>query len=555
MVDLSSYDVCVELDLVRCAFVTPTSMIFSLRGGEVYALRLHVSPGVGRGVLGASGRVIGQSMRPVGRATPCSVLAVSAAAAEDNSGADAEDRSREGITGPSSGLLFMGSRVGDSLLVDYEVAVWDARTGGRDGKSTATPAKHEPEVKEEGAHGVSTSAAAEAGSTSTGGSWEVMGEAVHDRGGEDSTPGRDDSRGRKEGDEDLSSERTRGAAPRLSGDDGGGGEESLRREFAQGSEFGAPAVAEKAGLSETRGDDREDSPSGNDGASDLALGRREGGAPADSPSGEKGIDMLDAGDNVVAGSAKRGREKAFLKGDDLGGDGDGEEVNNTEVQLQGKKLRLSTAGVEDAAAVEVVSGGSAAASQAEAMDYAPLPPVTASKGLGDVNFSDAAALEKRGQREAEAVEKHAAGGGGNPIRVVGGVQSASPTSMTPLPSALMKVAHGEEPSAEEQDIIDEEMELYGARLGDGSKGGKGGGRGGGGGELAWLGSRDGERVIDAIGFRLKVWGRRGVFWFQQRRSVFFLESGRYDTDGFCRERACHGVQDSMRGREWFLEFF
>lgn len=497
VVDLSSYDVCVELDLVRCAFVTPTSMIFSLRGGEVYALRLHVSPGVGCSVLGASGRVIGQSMRPVGRATPCSVLAVSAAG-EDYPDSDAKDRSREGITGPSSGLLFMGSRVGDSLLVDYEVAVWDARTGGRGGRSTPTQAKHEPEVKEEGVHGVSTSAAAEGGSTSTGRSRDIMGGPVYNGEGEDSTPGRDVGEGFKGGPEGLSSERTRGAA---SGDDGGGGEESLRREVAQGSEFDAPA-AEKAGLLETRGDDREDSSNGNDGESDLTLGRKDEGTPADSSSGGKGLDMLDAGDSAVGGSVKRGREEAFLEGNDLDGDGDGEKVNNTGEQPQGKKLRVSTADAEDVERVEVESGGTAAVSQADAMDYAPLTPVTASKGLGDVRFSNAAALEKRGQREAEAVEEHAAGGGGNPTRVVGGVQSASPTSITPLPSALIKDARREEPSAEEQDIIDEEMELYGTRLGDGSKGGKDGGRDGG--ELAWLGSRDGERLIDAVGFRLKV---------------------------------------------------
>ncbi|CAN0533628.1 unnamed protein product, partial [Ectocarpus sp. 12 AP-2014] len=74
VIDLSSYDVCIELDVVRCAFLTPTSMLLSLRTGEVYALRLHLTTGTaapaaaagsrlpGGAAFGTPNRVVGQSM-------------------------------------------------------------------------------------------------------------------------------------------------------------------------------------------------------------------------------------------------------------------------------------------------------------------------------------------------------------------------------------------------------------------------------------------------------------------------------------------------------------
>lgn len=161
VVDLSSYDLCVELDMARCAFLTPTSLLITLRGGEVYALRLHLASaavgGSGRGrlSLNAPNRVVGQSMRPIGRASPCSVLAVSAICRTDRKAASSGDGGGMGkeselggkAEGTSTGVVFMGSRVGDSLLVKYAVASAVAEQGSRYTGGTAA-AKREPKEEQ-----------------------------------------------------------------------------------------------------------------------------------------------------------------------------------------------------------------------------------------------------------------------------------------------------------------------------------------------------------------------------------------------------------------------
>ena len=170
VVDLSSYDVCIELDVVRCAFLTPTSLLLSLRGGEVYALRLHLADngsggGVGGGGSGGGGgnapdRVIGQSLRPIGRASPCSVLAVSAGRRDvEIGGGRAGGGGRGGSGGgarSSRGLVFMGSRVGDSLLVKYGVERAGTQPGARGERAVKREPKKEEEEEEEGEEEVVT---------------------------------------------------------------------------------------------------------------------------------------------------------------------------------------------------------------------------------------------------------------------------------------------------------------------------------------------------------------------------------------------------------------
>lgn len=157
VIDLSSYDVCIELDMARCAFLTPTSLLLTLRNGEVYALRLHLPAagwrqGRGTGSV-APNRVVGQSMRPVGLASPCSVLAVSPGGT-NRLGGDGDGVER--MPGAArTGLVFMGSRVGDSLLVNYAVAGTDMQPGnGGERVTTKRESKVEvPELEDDGGVG------------------------------------------------------------------------------------------------------------------------------------------------------------------------------------------------------------------------------------------------------------------------------------------------------------------------------------------------------------------------------------------------------------------
>ena len=506
---------------MSCAFVTPTSMLFSLKGGEVYTLRLHVSPSLGCGVLGASGRVVGQSMRPIGRATPCSVLAVSARGSGVG-GSDGDDDSAS----PSTGLIFMGSRVGDSLLVDYEVAMRGARSGGRGGSTAAVAAKREPKEEAGGAVRARTSAGEKRG---------VVGEAPVEAGGSARSSGAggapDEGCGTSGGAEGVGVSSAGSALPgeashSLGGGDGNddddvsGREESEGRTLARGgvdsgkedagethSSAVASAVETETGPSEERGAP-EESVDGMEAATDGSPKDTDPRAEESDAEGQRKKRVRD--EALPEGSGSGGQEK--MVGED-GAEG-GEEANGTaepprkakklcvstsEAQLAAPEIEAAEAGSDRTAVVSATSGTGGQDDRDELMNDASRP-LTGSTRLSDAGASPA---EERGRQQkgvAAATTEHALRGEGNPS-TAGVVWDRKPSSTTQGPSVSPSPKN--EVPLEDRETIAEEEELYGAGLGTEPEGNEGGGR-----ELSRLGSRDGERVVEAVGFRLKVCGVR-----------------------------------------------
>ncbi|CAM9706988.1 unnamed protein product, partial [Ectocarpus sp. 8 AP-2014] len=505
VVDLSSYDVCIELDVVRCAFLTPTSMLLSLRTGEVYALRLHLttvtaaaaagwSRPPGGAAFGTPNRVVGQSMRPVGRASPCSVLAV---AASGGSGGD-------GGSGASKGLVFMGSRVGDSLLVDYSVASAGTRPGGKGAAVPKREPKAEEEEEEEEEDVGQTEGAPAARSSSTTGENAAAGAASVGEQGETSSGGTaaaapaagagatvkeevteggggnlngmqvDANVGSGDVSAAMSTRSPGGDGKKVTGDGDAGGKPS---EITETSDDGAE-VAEGAGAVASPPIEN-----GNDGSPGPAAAtptKQEAGALSSSPQpgdGEEAGEGKEAGSR--GGSAKRGRAERPSSGGDVGaGDNDG--------QPDKKRSRVSAcADDEDDAAS---SGGAVPATEETTATAAAAVVDGAPAGTAIGGEEGAEALGNGVAAPAVSSES------GRPAAADDAVDPTPPPPPTTAPAVTL--------SKEEQETIEEEEQLYGARIGAFASDGADGS--GGEAALARLGSKDGERVIEAVGFRLKV---------------------------------------------------
>lgn len=577
VVDLSSYDVCVELDVVKCAFLTPTSMLLSLRTGEVYALRLHLPAtggrsGGARAGGGAPNRVVGQSMRPVGRASPCSVLAVSAGGERDGG----SDRGRGG--GDSTGLVFMGSRVGDSLLVKYAVVSAGTRPGKR-GKGGVGASGPKRELKEEvdkevekeelldggqargaAANGAVGSELAAAGAVATAAG--EGGKAVGDPAARVGV-GRVDSPAVKEEPKEAAASFPVGnggighpdgvapgpteapvdasaggaaatAAAAATGADGsitgGQGMQPATGE-APPSETDAPADAPsstaKAGETEAPTAPPSDGGGGGKGHSAAEPTPTSVDRSESSARGEDDRDPRDGGDPGSRGSSssmKRGRAERSPS-PDSGGDGDraGVIVEHDE-QPDQKRSRVSTAaaGGNDPAEspVEAASPAPAQAAAAEggeqgseAIDTRAADPATSPKKRGGFESVDAMDTTSpppaAGAAPAPALSDDIESDGveHNAEELVAGAA----TLRAAADDDDAEKYYGEDAETtrlivEELEMIHEEEELYGARLGSSRPVGD---RGSHGAPLANLGSKDGERVIEAVGFRLKVRRRRG----------------------------------------------
>ncbi|CAN0468994.1 unnamed protein product, partial [Ectocarpus sp. 12 AP-2014] len=505
VVDLSSYDVCIELDVVRCAFLTPTSMLLSLRTGEVYALRLHLTTSTtapaaaggsrlpGGAAFGTPNRVVGQSMRPVGRASPCSVLAVAASGGSGGGGG----------SGASKGLVFMGSRVGDSLLVDYSVASAGTRPGG---KGAAVP-KREPKAEEEEEEDVrQTEGAPAARSSSTTGEKVAAGAAAVGEQGETSSGGAAAAAPAAGAGATVKEEVTEGGGESLAGmqvdanvgSGDGSAAMSTRSPGGDGKRVTGDGDGDAGGkpskITETSGDGDEvdegpgaaTSPpveNGNDGSPDpqAATPTKQEAAEALSSSPQPG-DGEEAGEGKDAGSrggsAKRGRAERPSSGGEVGaGDNDG--------QPDKKKSRVSACG----------DGEDDVASSGEAVPATEETTATAAAAAAD---GASAGTAVGGEESAEALGNGVAAPtvsseSGRPAAAYDAID-ATPPSPTTAPAVPL--------SKEEQEMIEEEEKLYGARIGASASGGADGS--GGEAALARLGSKDGERVIEAVGFRLKV---------------------------------------------------
>lgn len=509
VVDLSSYDVCIELDVVRCAFLTPTSMLLSLRTGEVYALRLHLTTGTaatapggsrqpGGAAFGTPNRVLGQSMRPVGRASPCSVLAVAASSGRGGDGGAG--------SGASKGLLFMGSRVGDSLLVDYSVESAGTRPGGKKG---VTAPKREPKAEEEDDAGQAEGAPAARSSSTTGEKAASAAAAVGER-GERSSGGAaapapaagaratvkeeakevaegageglagmqvDANVGSGDGSAATSTRSPGGDGKKVAGDGDAGGKPS---EITETSDDGVEVAEGPGAVTSPPGE------GGDDGSPDPPAAtptKQKVEALSSSPrtgDGEETGEGKESGSR--GGSAKRGRAERQSSGGDVGA-GDSNE------QPDKKRSRVSACatGEDDAASsgeATPATEETTAAAAAAAADGAP------------------AATAVGGEEGAEALENGAAAPavsseGGHPAAADDAIEATPPPTTAPAITL----------SKEEQEMIEEEEQLYGARIGDSACGRADGS----GGEvaLAQLGSKDGERFIEAVGFRLKVRCRGG----------------------------------------------
>ncbi|CAN0299002.1 unnamed protein product, partial [Ectocarpus sp. 12 AP-2014] len=509
VIDLSSYDVCIELDVVRCAFLTPTSMLLSLRTGEVYALRLHLTTGTaapaaaagsrlpGGAAFGTPNRVVGQSMRPIGRASPCSVLAVAASGGG-------------GVSGASKGLVFMGSRVGDSLLVEYSVASAGTRPGG---KGAAAVPKREPKAEEEegeeeedvgqaeDAPGSARSSSAtggkapagvagvgERGETSSGGAAAAAapateaGNTIKEEAKEVTTGAReslagmqvDANVGSREGSAAMSTRSPGGDGKKVTGDyDAGGKPSEITETSGEGAEVAETPGAVTSPPIEGGNDGSPDPPSATPTKQEAAEALSSSPQPGD---GEEAGEGKDAGSR--GGSAKRGRAERPSSGGEVGaGDNDG--------QPDKKRSRVSAcADGED----DVASSGEAVPATEETTATAAAAATDGASAGTAVGWEESEEALGNGVA-APAVSSES----GRPVAADDAVDAMPPPPTTAPAVPLSK---------EEQEMIEEEEQLYGARIGASASGGADGS--GGEAALARLGSKDGERVIEAVGFRLKV---------------------------------------------------
>lgn len=567
VVDLSSYDVCIELDVVRCAFLTPTSMLLSLRTGEVYALRLHLAAAGRQGTAGSGAtvatpnRVVGQSMRPVGRASPCSVLAVSAAGGDGRRNVDGEVSER-----PSTGLVFMGSRVGDSLLVKYAVA----SAGAQPGRRGALVAK-EPKAEEGGdREGVDQSGDGSAPGPSTDGAISGQKNTAGGGGGgiaNGAVPGGSAASVKEE---PLEKEEKNAAAASPSGMEVDGGARDSGAGASGGEIVSEPEnnVVGDDGQEATRsGDAGAEVRSAEDGASpempekleETGVGREEGvgvsgaspvgggggvGTGADAPAAtptkqsqdapapeepaaaEEGAGSGEDGSFEASGggSAKRCREERSPseeedqegegnnRADRNGGDNDGDQPDK-------KRSRLSSSGADDAVTVPAEAVASASETSAlregegdpvdgeaaspevpseksnvgkvDAMDAVPSPPPSLDPATASASGANAPSAGSVEHGASEGAASAAPIGTAFPAENNHGNGAAATTPETMMPLL----------SREEQEMIQEEEALYGARIGSTSAGRLDEIPGA---ALGHLGSKGGERVIEAVGFRLRV---------------------------------------------------
>eukprot|EP00903_Cladosiphon_okamuranus_P018754 g17257.t1 len=562
VVDLSSYDVCVELDVVKCVFLTPTSMFLSLRTGEVYALRLHlaaaiVAPGTrAGGGGGAPNRVVGQSMRPVGRASPCSVLAVSAAAGFGRGGDSDRVGGNGGGDGASTGLVFMGSRVGDSLLVKYAVASAGTQPGKRGKEASDVGAaglmrelKVEAENEErEGvgggggaANGVvgggeeavaaaaaaassaTAAAAAEGGASSdptvglgrgavaikeepkeaaglTG--MDVANSVGNGRGG--GSAAADPSSAEADASKDAATSTATATAAA-----GGSGAAATGETTPPDADTPAPAPATGAGkasvASQADADGIADSTATATAAATPTrmkrpeIAREEGEGDANNA-----VDSGGSGNSSSSSSGKRGRgERSPSPGEGEGngggggGDGEGarvaadegEDEDNT--QPDKKRSRVSSsaaAGTEDPA----VSPADIAS---------PSDPAAEKEGVPRAVEGGERGCEPPGTPGAKPTASPEENG--DPAKAIDALDTTSPMVVT---DGTAENFYGENEETtklirEELEMIHEEEDLYGARLGSARAVGTRGGRAP---PLSTLGSKVSERVIEAVGFRLKV---------------------------------------------------
>ena len=594
VVDLSSYDVCIELDVVRCAFLTPTSLLLSLRGGEVYALRLHLAGGGGGGGGGgcAPDRVVGQSLRPIGRASPCSVLAVSAGRKDVDIGGGGGggwgDDGAEVSARSSTGLVFMGSRVGDSLLVKYGIESAGTRPGARGERAV----KREPkkEQKEEAVLGRGKGTGSGAG-RETVAPLKTGAAAVAEKSGEGRREAVDGGAAGGAADVVAGKDAPAAASPRAMepGDEevGGRGEDTVERGGGVAEGLMAAKVeiradgAEMASLVDGVGSRRRDG--GGDGsggggdddvaaiaepvvvapprpAADLTEGEGESGDAGEQP--RLGREAMDVDDDSLEGGvrSKRGRDQLSPEpagagveaaGDESGGEGGEEkEVEENEGEGKGsegkegdgkgggekesgekeegeedsqgtaaaaaddgdqpkKKARLSK---EASAKNGVGDAAGDGEGQAGARDIGTEPkkrkvegltappgrvvddPLDGREGAVPKNASPAAAdAADAADADADAAAADAAADAAAEVEEAATIE-ANRETVAPANAAPLEAL-----SRKEREMIEEEEQLYGARLGPSPEGKVVVGR-----NLARLGPLGGGRTIEAVGFRLKV---------------------------------------------------
>eukprot|EP00752_Nemacystus_decipiens_P015088 g13442.t1 len=586
VVDLSSYDVCVELDVVKCAFLTPTVMLISLRTGEVYALRLHLSVsgaagssiGSGARVAGGGGapnRVVGQSMRPVGRASPCSVLAVSSSGG--GGGGDSDSMGGGGGGGASTGLVFLGSRVGDSLLVKYAVASAGGTQSGRRGRGAAVGGaglKRELKVEAEKGEWEGGGGRGEDGGRrgavngAVGGGSREKAAAVGEASSHDPVGGVGRANAVKEepkeaagpagmdvdnyvghggsGDDNPASAESSAAEPPVAPADASREAAAVALAASEGARSDMPApppsaaeTSESPVVPTTDGGKEADSAAGASTATETPTKRRE----AALEKGEEGDPRDGADSGGGSGSGKRSRGKGSPSPGDgaataTGSDGDDSDGAGAAVDDDGgdqpdkKRPRVSSSPAgssKDDLAVPTVGTAPPphAVAAADQQDFVP----AAAEGTGTgAGAGSEAALRARAEKVALSPEN------GGVVKAVDAMDTTSPAPSAAAASAASSAAVGEEnaeagvgsgvdadgdaaaaaASAEnfygedeettrlilqELEMIHEEEELYGMRLGSSRSVGA---RSSYGAPLANLGSKAGERVVEAVGFRLKV---------------------------------------------------